>query len=335
MVVIDWLSVNYHGIYNDSKLFKIKHLEYGTKMFKNVTELYHNSDLVCIIVYNPRSTILDKNLIQIKYANKQLYHAGLFDLIQMVESDLNLQFVGFSRIDLAYDFNSFYKSLSPELFINRVASGKYIKKGLANYKFIAKNQNKVIWQYFRIGSDTSNIQGYLYNKTAEMRDKKNKPYIVEGWKNSGLDLSKDVWRLEFSIKGDAWNLIDRVTNENIEHSCIILYSDDLKENVFSLLVDKLFTFYKNTGKVRKDRNIKLRLFENFFSSPLLMQWCKFEDSTRSDKMLINKLLTVYDEIREFEKDEAFNIYEITKNFSTRKQLSAYMYKKEIEKNLVL
>ena len=57
----------------------------------------------------------------------------------------------------------------------------------------------------------SNVDTYLYNKTKEMQDKKYKPWIVEAWKRAGIDTSKDVWRLEFSLHNPRFIVRDNIT----------------------------------------------------------------------------------------------------------------------------
>lgn len=330
MVQIDWLSINYSAIYNRSKLFQEKHLPYGTRIFKNVTELYQKSTLVATIMYNPLSSVIRKDLVQMKIANKWLYHPGLYDMIKMIESDLMLTFIGFSRIDICHDFNTFAKNVHPEKFIQRVASGHYLKKGQANFKFIANNQDKIHWEYFKIGSNSSNIVAYLYNKTKELDQVHNKPYIRETWSLNGIDQSKDVWRLEISIKGDCWKLINKETGEDYRHSSEILKNNDTLTALYIFVLDKFFTFYHNDGQKRKDRNRRVELFYGFNNTHILEHWSEFEDSTRSDKIFINKLLRCYDEYREHEQEKAETFYTMADNFSKMKALVPYMTKKKLE-----
>ncbi len=327
MISIDWLSVNYHGIYTDSKLFAIKHLPTGTKMFKNVTELYHSGELLATLIYNPRSTVLNAQLIQMKIANRYLYHEGLFDLVNMLESDLNLQFIGFSRLDICYDFHLFSYNLHPEVFIKKVASAKIIKKGLSNYKFFATTLQGCTFEYLKIGSDTSNMCGYLYNKTLEMNKIKLKPYIQKAWFGAGLSEVQDVWRLEFSIKGDSWQLINNITGEDYKHNVKMLDDKDLLTNLFSLLLDKIFIFYYNNKKIRKDRNQKVILFSEFDKSHLLINYCSLKDSTRADKIFINKLLQTYDELRALCDPSAEEYLSLAKSQSNSKLLSSTFDKK--------
>lgn len=328
MVVIDWLSVNYHGIYNGSKLFREKVLPYRAKMFDKVVELYNGPDLICTMAMHPPKGVLHVKLIQVKFANKLLYHPGLFDFIQMVESDLELKFVGFSRLDLAHDFNTFAFGLDPELFIKKVAGSKYIKKGIATLKFIAKNRSRLFFQYLKIGVEKSDLVGYLYNKTAELEEVKNKPYIREVWEKNSLNILEPVWRLEFSIKGNSWNIIDTESGENYSHTTKLLSNTDLLINIYTTCFDRLFTFYYNDGKKRKDRNRKLILFTEFKSAVLLEKWCETMDSDRSDRIMINKLLSIWDSLREAEKGKGMLFYNAAHKHARRTDLMNYFSKSE-------
>ena len=330
MVVIDWLSVNYHGIYNGSKLFQEKVLPYRSKMFGKLVELYWNSDLICILSMQPATGVLNEKLIQIKYSNKLLYHSGLFDFIKMVESDLDLKFIGFSRLDLAHDFNTFSNNLDPELFIKKVACEKYIKKGLANFKFIAKNRSRLMFQYLKIGSDKSELVGYLYNKSAELEEVKNKPYIRDVWNLNNIDQNIDVWRLEFSIKGNSWNMIDNTTGENFSHTTTLLENKDLLIKIYGTCLEKIFTFYYNEKKIRKDRNQKLELLPEFKNVILLEKWSEKFDSSRSDRIMINKLLSVWDALRNAEKDKGMLYYNAAYSHSVQTNLLHYFTKSELK-----
>ena len=330
MVVIDWLSVNYHGVYNGSKLFHEKVLPYRSKMFGKLVELYWNSDLICILSLQPAPGVLHEKLIQIKYSNKLLYHSGLFNFIKMVESDLDLKFIGFSRLDLAHDFNKFCNNLDPELFIKKVASEKYVKKGLANFKFIAKNRSRLMFQYLKIGSDKSDLVGYLYNKTAELEEVRNKPYIRDIWSLNNINQNFDVWRLEFSIKGNSWNMIDSTTGENYSHTTALLENKDLLISIYGTCLEKIFTFYYNEQKIRKDRNRKLVLLPEFKDTILLSKWCEKFDSSRSDRIMINKLLSIWDELRNVEKGKGLLFYTAARKHATRTNLLHYMAKSELK-----
>lgn len=46
-----------------------------------------------------------------------------------------------------------------------------------------------------------------------MAEVKQKNYIADLWRKEGLDLSKDVWRLEFSLTSGAFDWVDSETGE--------------------------------------------------------------------------------------------------------------------------
>jgi hypothetical protein len=271
----------------------------------------------------------------LKVANKFLYSPGIFDLLKLIESTYDLKFIGFSRIDIAHDFNYFSGCLDPELFIKKVANEKFIKKGLANYKFIAKNRSRLVYEYMRIGSDKSDLVGYLYNKTSELDQVKNKPYIRETWDRNALEVNKDVWRLEFSIKGNSWQIIDKISGENLSHTTAMLKNTDLLIQIYSYCVDRIFTFYYNENKIRKDRNEKVVLFNYFKNAILLEKWCELEDSTRGDRILINKLLSTWDELRQVEKGTGMLYYNTAYSHAVKRDLLPYLIKKESKLNEIL
>ena len=72
-VVIDWLQINCAGILKFPQTTDFKTLEYGTKVFCTVTEVYKFGELFATMAYNPRSSTLKKDMILIKFTNKYLY----------------------------------------------------------------------------------------------------------------------------------------------------------------------------------------------------------------------------------------------------------------------
>lgn len=333
MAIIDWLSVNCNGVWNHSKLYTEKRLKITTRVFNSVVEIWHKNDLLFTLLYDPASAIFEKDLVQIKVANKWLYSPGLYNMLTEFLNVHCLVFKSFSRLDLCKDFNLFYNKLHPETLIKKVASSKILHKGQSKFSFHAVNRNGCEFQYMRIGTMNSEIRAYLYNKTVEMNEVKIKPYIIDLWNVNGLDMSKDIWRLEFAIKGDSWHLISKTTGEDIKHNLEIIKDASILESIYLHCVDNLFTFYKNQKKDKLNRNEKIVLFEPNQSSWVLIKYSSFIDSTKSDKILINKLLSSYDELRVHYYEHAEQYYNVAKSHADEHGLYDYFRKRCDARNI--
>jgi len=103
------------------------------------------------------------------------------------------------------------------------------------------------------------VQAQIYNKTRELQEKVLKHYIVDAWKAAGLDVSRDIYRVELRIMGKGKGLINPETGKQFELHLIDLLSQKAIEELFFAYAEKYFKFYRNDGhiKIRQCQPIKL------------------------------------------------------------------------------
>jgi hypothetical protein len=214
----------------------------------------------------------------------------------------------------------FARNYNPESFIKNIVSGKYTsrkkRKGSTNFL----HGDKITYQYLRLQAKRSNIGVYLYNKSQEMRDVKKKNYIIKKWEICGLDTSKDIWRLEFSIHNAKFDIIDRDTKERIPFDIDRLDDNYYLQDILMLLIDNYFTFYQNTNTRARNCNKKVNLF-NFKPTKQLI---KFRDESittdRSDRIFLNKLQDLNNELRCIKRAEADSCNNIIKYIKKTRNL---------------
>ena len=149
----------------------------------------------------------------------------------------------------------------------------------------------------------------LYNKTLELRQGEDKPYIRQAWETAGLNTSQDVWRVEFSLSAQMQTLKSLKSGEMFKKSIIHYDSRERLLKQFYILAAKYFDFRtllcnrKSDGKlvyVRKYLCPKLELFR--FDSTLVpykpvRNVTKQKRPDRIYKILINKLSAIIDDDR--------------------------------------
>ena len=165
------------------------------------------------------------------------------------------------RIDLFSDFEIFDSGDKPANVIRRIVNHTYSKVNQSQRRVSGQDtwtecfDNWVSW-----GKKGSMVSTKMYDKTKELRETgMHKPYIAELWRKYGYiddvtHLSKNgvevqMWRVEFSIKGNAkgWIYIDKDDSEDggehhLDHS-LKLYSQHLGVvNAFANLVPYYFHF---------------------------------------------------------------------------------------------
>jgi hypothetical protein len=342
---IDWLSLRILYLDNILKLgagYDYKIMPYSTRTFKRVIEItdLNLNEVVATITDSPTSPTINENLILIKFHNKLLYQSDLKQYITNFCQQNNFKIVGISRLDIAIDFTSFANNLHPEIFIKRFLKGSYIKKGRGNFKtnFKTREYNTIdtqangkygktiIHEYLRFGSANNGLKYYLYNKSKELEQVKEKPYIRERWREFGHDEKKDVWRLEFSLTSSKIEFIETSESQPIKKDKSKIFSSDsdiidiqtgeeikikkqklksldcleleVLEKINASLINKYMVFYlnKKTGTV-KDRAKKITLIKNL--SKHIAYTCddSLKDSTNTDKNFITNLRRTYEDLR--------------------------------------
>lgn len=282
VISVDWLQVYARTtadttIKNDVML-KGKHRSYcvrendiQTAMFKNVATIYIGSLPCAIIQYNPRSTKLDNRMMLIKLENRVLYSAGYVELLYDVMNALKVVYKGITRLDIAYDCCAFKGNRSPSKFINNFVS----KRGITAHNIRKKGSEEFTCHgtkprggeakinYIRFGSPQSKISAYIYNKTQELKEVKDKPWIRDAWKKAGIiNSDKDVFRSEISIKAEGMDIMDMATDKIFRLSPDYLDCQEKIEMIFRIYAEKYFCFLIDGGQKRKKDFKRIELFED-------------------------------------------------------------------------
>ena len=161
-------------------------------------------------------------------------------------------------------------------FIDRYLRGKYSKINQGNVRAYGKDLwDGRFWNSVAWGAPKSQIGTKLYNKTLELKEAHDKPYIRQAWAAAGLvddfiQLTKrgadgtyykpDIWRVEFSIQSSVkgWYCIE---HDNLGNPKKHSFRNDLSRyatkadmlNVFASLADHYFHFKHFEVGQRKDR----------------------------------------------------------------------------------
>lgn len=307
---LDWLQLYCLGNIAQRAGYEVKRLEYSTRIFMHIDEIYINKKKICTATHTPFSPVLDQKMVIIKFENYLLYERNLWLVVDNFLSDFNLVYKSISRLDVAVDFNTFYKKRNVQNFLNEFLKNNVRKIGKADYKLQGSQKNTHIVDYLRFGGNNSEVSAYIYNKTKELNEVKMKSYIVDMWRCSGLNVDAGVWRLEFSIKSSAIKILDKSDGDLKDISLDNIKNREFLEKMYMALVDKYFCFRENTGKSNVTREKKIVLFYNNFKDVERYFVRNLGDATRADKIFIKKLEQSNCELREAKKfysDEQSNI----------------------------
>lgn len=297
---IDWLEIYCieqldeprNAEFFKSKGFEVKERDYGTPIYKEMFTICENGNPYIEIRRDPYSVksmggIMQDGSCHIRLCNESCYHDNPIDEMRTFILTYDFVYKSIARIDICLDFNVFDNGWTPQRFINSYMRSNISKVNQTNVSchgsdcWDGRSFNSLKW-----GAVTSPISTKLYNKTLEMKQGEDKSYIRQWWmcggdfvgmalkpdEVTGLDMTKDVWRLEFSIKAQAQARKRKHGNE--EKFTLHLFDYDTKEKLwmrFCELYEMYFDFRKKEyiyDEVKQERRLKrkydckrIKLFE--------------------------------------------------------------------------
>lgn len=313
------------GYYHEYSFIKAKEIIVG---YEWVATVIYKDFTIATVAAIPKDKRKDMKGCAVKIANPVLYTGTWYYLLNDLCAAMKWEIHNITRLDIAGDFNYFWHGLDPRTFIRR-----YMNRGKAGYVRLSSNKfscngDRDLYRAnidtIRWGSRKSGVSVYLYNKSKELAEKKDKPWIRKTWEKAGLHQDR-VWRLEFSISNQGTNM--KVLTTGLLHT---LFTDDLyRENgikdYFNAFVNTHFHFKhieiagKDEKQKKKERMKDVVLFnpdEKIFFKPKTIN--RTRETGRTEKMIANRLLEEYEYIMSTDRGDKITIAKaiITlKNFS--------------------
>lgn len=311
-VNIDWLSVfggcdyTLLGAGDWENGWSCVSNERGTRMFKKWVTIYSNKSKVAEICYDPYSLkkeggIYAENACTLQICNRYCYDNRLFNILACIAARIRFKMRCVSRVDICIDFIKFDNGMTPKNLILGYYSSKYLKTGYSKALGVGIQYSDYNPQTLSFKGKNSAISFKLYNKSQEMKDKKEKRYIQDAWHLCGLKES-DVWRLECSIKSDGRDIVNKETGEFIKIDIAHL---SVKEMLYKILVSMTNSRFKwlvnEPGKKRSEMRV-LELFKDkgAIYSPIKVTAAK--DFNKRSKTVKNAILEALDDCN-------MNVYE--------------------------
>jgi hypothetical protein len=287
----------------------------GTPMFEEVYDIKVGKMIWGTLQACPRTPKLNEKSVIIKIANRVLYSTQYVRFCYALIEAFKLQYKGITRLDLCYDCNRFKGGMSPARFIhqfvfsNDTTSSIIARKGRDEFSCHGSKgfgQGSKI-NYIAFGSPKSRYHAYIYDKTLELDQVKDKPWIRDVWSENGIisDDTHHVWRAEISIKSDGTDILNMGTGELFRLSPAYLDHRRQIEHLFHVYADKVLSFSRGTGQKRKKDYKKIELFEGEIDHTLKpTQVSNRHDFGRIEKVcanLLNRLSETYIDLETYNK----------------------------------
>lgn len=210
VVSLDWLSFSYNlsltkeEYLNDNIEMNVPdgysaQFFIGTNVFdRRIIVRDVSGRKVLTLLYQPKSPLIPKRICLCEVANVCLYDGSWRAVCLLIQKIHAGSFNSLSRLDIACDFDEIGDDVA-KMFDEGLIYVQKKKEGCMFYDTMEKD-GYVIRKPRQIsfGSKTSKIKWKLYNKSKEIKVS-HKEYIEHMWHEEGLDLSKDIWRLEVSL----------------------------------------------------------------------------------------------------------------------------------------
>lgn len=293
-VNLDWVEFycleSGQGFPHDAEYFRdhgfmVRERAYGTRQYEQMFTVLDKDDHGFVeIRRKPVSGALAERVkgifspysCHIKLCNRWCYADNAMTVFCDFLNEHGYEIQRIFRLDICLDFEKFDRGDDPYDFLRRYMKGRYTK---VNQGHVAAHGNDTWesreWNSLSWGAKKSMVNAKFYNKTLELKEVKDKPYIRYAWFKSGLvddytTLQKkrangstyhpDIWRVEFSINSSAkgWFLVEdnngrKTKTLAMEHWPATYSTKDLQLKAFEQLANHYFHFKIFEKDKRKDR----------------------------------------------------------------------------------
>mgnify|MGYP001552017618 FL=1 len=333
-ISLDWMQYYCEKSMNDVPAtfsttkgkYEVEKQSYSTNLWLDVYIIKHRGREFATLCCNPRNSGMPERGCTLKLANRVLYSHEWLSESKQIMVEMGLRYKGITRVDVAYDCNVLAGGRSVPSFLMQYFShapyceGHIIRSGSRKVTINATRSNKgsVEISAMRWGSKGSDIGAYAYNKSLELREVKDKPWIRETWEKAGLiDAFNDeewaklsekekqrkieqgdvqqliecpVWRFEISIKAHGKDLLNIDTGELFKLDISYFEQQNAVENLFYTYAAKVFDFRMSTGQTTIRNYPPLKIFEmsrKVTERPVRVSL--LADTGRTEKMIVNRL----------------------------------------------
>lgn len=308
-------------------VFHIELSDIHTQLWRQVYKVCIGKVEVATVCRVPVSSAIDKTGLTIKLSNRTLYSMQYVDILKDLITALNCRYKGVSRVDLCYDCNKLKGGIDVQKFLYDYLTaapyqaGHIIRSGSSRVAMHAKRSKSgaMTVNSMRWGSPASSIGAYCYNKSLELLEVKNKPWIREVWERNGLiekgrfeewnglsDKQKKnaiemgssteyvdipVWRFEVSVKTGGMDILNADTGELFRVNLDYLSVQEKLQSLFYMYASKVFDFRMSTGQKMIRYYPKMTLFEKqeqVNSRPYRIS--RYADTGRTEKICYNTLV---------------------------------------------
>lgn len=318
---VDWLQTYCLGNYVETgeyssggSTYRVIGRDVETKLFRRVADVFKNGQKVATITQLPKTPVINPKTTLVKLSNRVLYCEQYVRILLEIQDALRLRYKGITRIDVACDFNTFYGGRSVPKFIkdyivSEPSSKNHIYRRGSDEYYVRGNKKKnqaSTFNYIRLGKKDSRVHCYIYDKTIELQEQKDKPWIRAAWEKAGIknDDNNHVWRAEISIKNEGSQLLDMGTGELFKLSPEYLNTLKAVQSLFMFYARKYLDFRKKRKSQKLSKYDKVELFRIETAQSCVPKYIPTSMETgRTEKICANRLKKILETYQDLTSDE--------------------------------
>lgn len=302
----------------------VKVRAYGTPQYKQMFTLYNKSFPLIEIRRDPYSIkplggIFDPRACHLRLSNRACYLPDPIGFLKSFMHKYGFSYQNTSRLDLCLDFQHFDNNDNPKIFLRDYFANKYTKVHQPRFHAYGTDErDSKTWNSVKWGAPSSSITTKLYNKSLELEQVGDKPYIRQQWEQCGFSPLADTWRIEFSMKSEYKSMcrvdLDTDTGE-LQHNVI-----DIDIQTFSNRDFVLFTFfaiadyyldfryieYNRNGQLKRKYDSKRKVLFRTTADERAYHPAKLTEqrpANKTDYMLIKKLKEIVSDYEHYKYNE--------------------------------
>lgn len=239
-----------------SRGWEVQPRDFGTPQYREMFTLKKDGEPLLEVRRSPYSVksnggVFLPRACHLRLTNSACYSKDPVGLMREFITSNEIIYHNITRVDICLDLKQFDDGKLPQDFVAEYMEGRFFKVHLTNlsgygeertggsYQVFGKDsQYQRIYSSIKWGSASSKITVKLYDKTKEMGEQRDKPYIRNYWYAAGLLSSEDNVRMA-KIRDNRYNIaqIDKKlrkgTNEKLKaiRNNLALETLKLKEEV--------------------------------------------------------------------------------------------------------
>lgn len=281
---------------------------------------------------------------QVKVDNSRLYYPKWGESLQALIRALGWRVMRIARIDVCCDFNHFANRRLPSLFVHDYLSEptslrcSFIRHSSNRFRVHGvRFLNDLRYETISWGTRESAVQTNLYNKSLELIDHADKPWIRQRWTEAGLlhgeidGKMHHVWRVEFSIDPSAVFLKPKQPRDPVRDlSLSDVCTPAALAETFQMLHPRYFRFHELSKVASHTPSIRVRdlpdvtLFDRTDCQIFEVRGIRYyRKTTKGDYALLSKLSKAAEEISmtESERVAFYQFYDKLVDVTTARSLA--------------